>query len=124
VERTARTQLPQWAASGSGGQQLVGPVLAVLLREVGSAKEGEAPREWLPVVVTALLDPLALAALAPEARLRVCDLLYRCQTLPLGVQDAVVALVHAGEGVVASGGLLEYLVEVRGRCGVRVWVSI
>ncbi len=124
MERTARTQLPQWmaaAAAGkdrSGAQQLVPPVLAVLLRDAALSPsidgEGGGPASWLPAVVTALLDPPALAALPPEARLRVCDLLYYCGALPAALQEAVVALVHAEEFPGGGGGnlLLDYLVEV------------
>lgn len=86
-------------------------VLTLLLND--AAVGGGGAHAWLPDVVAVLLEPKALAALAPEVRLRACDLLYHCPALPPALQEAVVVVAHA-EGMWGGGAiLLDYLVEVR-----------
>ena len=113
VERTARTQLPQWCGGGAEETALVAPVVAVLLRAVATASEGEEGEgyPWLPAVVTALLSSSSVMG-ARVLGYRACDLLYYCRAWPVKLQEAVVGVVHAG-GAEGGAGLVDYLVEVR-----------
>lgn len=124
VERTARTQLPQWAAAGQGA--LVAPVVLVLLRVVATGASGEEGYPWLPEAVTALLSSLGgLQGQGQRQRqlgLRVCDLLYHCPAWPPELQEAVVGVVH-GAGAGEGGLLVDYLVEVRA-CVDATWVWV
>lgn len=112
MERTARTQLPQWCGGGAEETALVAPAVAVLLRAVATASEGDGEGyPWLPEAVTALLSSSSVMG-ARALGYRACDLVYYCPAWPVELQEAVVGVVHAG-GAEGAVGLVDYLVEVR-----------